>query len=110
MIPDFVAQSRKQAHASIDEDRHFAAVVSKLERRLCHAYLFLQPSCPSSSLRRCTPTTSRRYHALAIASFAGEVPSAGAAPAAATPDPSSVLPSSARTAALARMAVGAIAP
>ena len=30
MIPDFVAQSRKEAHASIDEDRDLAAVVSKL--------------------------------------------------------------------------------
>jgi hypothetical protein len=30
MIPDFVAQSRKKAHAPVDEDRHFAAVVSKL--------------------------------------------------------------------------------
>src|SRR6202020_2273993 len=110
MIADLIAQGRKQPHASVDEDRHFAAVVSKLERRLCHAYLFLQPSCPSSSRRRCTPTTSRRYHALAIASFAGEVPSAAAATAAATPASSSVLPSSARSAALARMAVGAIAP
>src|SRR6202035_144683 len=110
MIPDLVTQSRKEVHASIDKDRHLAAIVSKLYRRLCHAYVFLQPSCPSSSRRRCTPTTSRRYHALAIASFAGEVPSAAAATAAATPDSSSVLPSSARSAALARMAVGAIAP
>src|ERR1700735_4637779 len=110
MIPDFVAQSRKQAHASVDEDRHLAAVVSKLYRRLCHAYAFLQPSCPSSSRRRCTPTTSRRYQALAIASLAGEVPSAAAATAAATPASSSVLPSSARSAAMARMAGGALPP
>src|SRR6202034_3852260 len=87
MIADLIAQSRKQAHASVDEDRPLAAVVSKLERRLCHAYVFLQPSCPSSSRRRCTPTTSRRYQALAIASVAGEVPSAAAATAAEAPAP-----------------------
>src|ERR1700688_3133154 len=110
-IADEFAQGDEQINAAIDEDRGVAAVVTKLQRGLGHGF-FLAPSyCwPVSRRRRCTPTTSRRYQALASESSTGEVPSVTAATAAAMLAASSVRPSSARSAALARTGVTAIAP
>src|SRR5882724_9099271 len=65
---------------------------------------------PVSRRRRWTPTTSRRYQALASESLTGEVPSVAAATEAATLAASRTRPSSARSAALARTGAAAIAP
>src|SRR4051794_36259341 len=102
VIADTLAQRCEQAVAPIDEHRDLAAVVAELQWGLRHC----QAPTPSSRRRKCTPATSRRYHALAIGSVAGEVPSAAAATAAAMPVSSRLRPSSARSAALARIAVG----
>src|SRR5258706_4306183 len=110
VVADAVAQRREQAGAAFDEDRDLAVVVFELQSSLGHDSYLPQASWPSSKRRRCTPTTSRRYQALAMASVAGEVPSAAAAIAAAIPDSSSIRPSSARSADFARIAVGAMAP
>jgi len=53
-----------------------AVVVFELQSCLGHDSDLPQASWPSNKRRRCTPTTSRRYQALAMASVAGEVPSA----------------------------------
>src|ERR1700733_5548124 len=70
----------------------------------------LSYSWPVSRRRRWTPRTSRRYQALANESLAGDVPSVAAATAAVTLAVSSARPSIARSAALARTGIAAIAP
>src|SRR6202043_2392054 len=117
-VADEITQRGQQIAAAIDEDRDIAAVMAELQGSLGHRYsLGPSYSCyassycwPVSSRRRWTPTTSRRYQALASESSIGEVPSDAAATAAAMLAASSARPSSARSAVLARTAVAAIAP
>src|SRR5260370_29719029 len=110
-IADELAQGGKQINAAIDEDRSVATIVTKLQGGLGHRFCLALAYCwPVSRRRRCTPTTSRRYQALASESSTGEVPSVTAATAAAILAASSARPSIARSAALARTGVAAIAP
>src|ERR1700732_4333593 len=110
-VADQFAQGDQQIDAAIDEDRDVAAVVTKLQGGLGHRCVLALSYCwPLSRRRRWTPTTSRRYQALASESSAGEVPSVTAATAAPILAASSARPSIARSAALARTGVAAIAP
>src|SRR5258708_33018568 len=117
-VADEITQRGQQIAAAIDEDRDIAAVMAELQGSLGHRYSFgpsyscyaSSYSWPVSSRRRWTPTTSRRYQALASESSIGEVPSDAAATAAAMLAASSARPSSARSAAFALTAVPAIAP
>src|SRR6266481_4802460 len=110
-IAQQLAQDGQQIDAAVDKDGGVASVVTKLQRGLGHEISLRFPyGWPESRWRRWTPTTSRRYQALASESSTGEVPSVTAATAAATLAASSACPSRARSAALARTAVAAIDP
>src|SRR6266581_7664220 len=110
-VADGIAQGGQKIGAAIDEHGDIAAIVTKLQGGLGHGLSYTWPETwPVSRRRRWTPTTSRRYQALASESLTGEVPSVAAATAAETLAASSTRPSSARSAALARTGAAAIAP
>src|SRR5216684_4876055 len=106
-----LAQDGQQIDAAVDKNGGVASVVTKLQRGLGHEISLRFPyGWPLSRRRRWTPTTSRRYQALASESSLGDVPSVTAATAASMFAASSARPSRARSAPLARTAVTAIAP
>src|ERR1700688_3012376 len=110
-VADQFSQGGHQIDGAVDEDGDGAAVMTKLQGGLGHRCFLALPYCwPLSRRRRWTPTTSRRYQALASESSVGDVPSVTAATAASIFAASSARPSRARSAPLARTAVAAIAP
>src|SRR3984893_18722035 len=90
-VADEITERGQQIAAAIDEDRDMGVVMAELQGSLGHRYsLAPSYSCyassyswPVSSRRRWTPTTSRRYQALASESTIGEVPPEADATAAA---------------------------
>src|SRR6266487_1661777 len=75
-VADGIAQDGQQIGAAIDEHGDIAAIVTKLQGGLGHGLSYTWPETwPVSRRRRWTPTTSRRYQALASESLTGEVPS-----------------------------------
>src|SRR5690606_7130041 len=104
-IPYPAAQHVEQVLAVLDEERLVGAVETELERLAGHGHL----RSPVSSRPRCTPTTSRRYQAEASASVGGSMPSQATRAASAMVAASKLRPSTARSAAVARIGVGAIA-
>ena len=96
-------QRREQVVGRIHEGGPVGPVEPELDGKLGHRVVSL---LASRSRPRCTGSTSRRYHSLAIASVAGRVPSAATWRAAPIAAASSGLPSRARSTPLARIGVG----
>src|SRR5690606_36561313 len=104
-VPYPAAQNVEQVLAVLDEERLLGAVKAELERLAGHGHL----RSAARSRPRWTPTTSRRYQAEASASVRGSIPSQARRAASAIVAASRLRPSSARSAAVARIGVVVIA-